>query len=73
MSEAIDVLSSEYVEIAEAWQRTREAWRDSIAMDFERSFWTDLDERTREFLKECRSMDGFLSHAEAAVARLSQG
>ena len=71
MSEAIDLLSSEYVEIAEAWQRTREAWRDSIAMDFERSFWTDLDERTREFLKEYRLMDDVLSRAEDAVARLS--
>jgi len=71
LSEAIDLLSSEYVEIAEAWQRTREAWRDSIAMDFERSFWTDLDERTREFLKEYRLMDDVLSRAEDAVARLS--
>jgi len=71
LPEAIDLLSSEYVEIAEAWQRTREAWRDSIALDFERSFWEAIDDRTREFLEECRAMDDVLGRAEAAVAQLN--
>jgi hypothetical protein len=63
MSEVIERLNCDYLELVDVWQNTRVAWRDSVADDFERRFWEEIDERSREFLKDCRTSCDALSGA----------
>ena len=70
MSDARELLAQLHQSVAAAWNDAHARWRDAVAVDFERRFWTEINQATRDFLTECERSDEILSRAESAIRSL---
>lgn len=52
------------------WHETRNHWRDSVAADFESTFWRGFNEQVVELVLTMEQLNDALEQAEAAVREL---
>jgi hypothetical protein len=67
MADFAGAIREQIVLASEAYRRAREQWRDSVADDFHRSHWRDIDSELRAFARDCDRFETVLRRAEQAI------
>ena len=70
MNDTRRLLAEMHAETGAARDSARAGWKDVVADDFERRYWTGIDQAAREFLAACEAFEDVLERAENAVRRL---
>ena len=70
VDDARELLAPLHLTLKARWDETRVRWRDDVAADFERRFWTEIDQASLDFLAECDRFEEVLSRAESVLQTL---
>ena len=62
-----DDLRRAWGETVDSWHATRGGWRDSVAHEFEREFWAELERSVPWILNEIDSFHGAVAEAHQRV------
>lgn len=63
MSHSLKGLTVAWTLVERQWQQTRAQWRDSVAIEFERRSWKEIEERTRELRTAAARLEETLDQA----------
>jgi hypothetical protein len=62
-SEAEANLHLAFTVLTERWNETRSLWRDGIALEFERHFWSEVTQNTRSLERSAEALNTVLEQA----------
>jgi hypothetical protein len=62
-SEAEADLHLAFTVLTERWNETRSLWRDSIALEFEQHFWSEVSQNTRNLERSAEALNAVLEQA----------
>ena len=66
-----DALRTACKTLNDQWQETRRQWRDAAAMEFERCYWQQVEQHTRELEKAAANFDDSLDRALRETSEVS--